>query len=657
MPMVRSDNRKALLEAVRERYGNQPIVRQALLPILCLLFCVTILLAFGAFKVERRDQLSEVVKSLRAFNEEQVRKNNARFNAIATLHRKATDLFNLSLSHVDGQELQSQFDTLFPEFGDGTRRSSPGLYEGTADTRGGVTYGIGAFLGGANAMTLEDKRQILAAYQVVRSLRSLDGGFKSFFYFTPTNRLVVFAPSRHDRLMFYRRQAPANFDFRREEFVSITTPENNPSRRMRCTGLQRIIYDRTGQTWTTGCMTPVDLGGRHVGSWGTSVPLDDLMPANDLNDVPGTGVILISREGRLIHHPRYTHQRRSGPESMLDLTTTRDPQLAALWAFVQQHRDGNYLGEALDSFVAMRRIDTPGWYALVVQDPSVMQAESNRLILRIAITAAICLVLQALAITWLLRRRVGVPLARLIERTRTLTRRVPNARFVDVDRVAQRDEVAQLTHDFDIMAERIGSAQSELERKVADRTKALRRANLQLKLIATRDPLTGIPSRRHLASEIDARLAVLGGEGHYLLAFDVDHLKRVNEVHGEETGDRALINIANGIAALLREGDLCGRIGGAEFAAFVRADTQAEAMNVVERVRTGLYGLETPGRYGEMVRVTVSAGVTGATAGDRFDALLLRADEALTEAKQGGRDRAIWHRPVGRRHNAIQRAS
>ncbi|MBA4762938.1 diguanylate cyclase [Sphingomonas sp.] len=586
---------------------------------------------------------------------EVVKEQETRFARIRATHMRATDLLRAELSANPRLDDPAAFSAMFPADPRGGRRSADALYTG-ASTPFGYVRTIGGFI--PREPDIASRQRLMAATGVVSRLgEGIRPELESLYYFTPENALVIFAADRPDRLSFYRKDAPSTLDFQQQEFATITTRAANLARTMRCTALRHIMYDRTGGTWTTGCMTPVDLGGRHVGSWGTSVPLDDLMPANDLNDVPGTGVILISREGRLIHHPRYTHQRRSGPESMLDLTTTRDPQLAALWAFVQQHRDGNYLGEALDSFVAMRRIDTPGWYALVVQDPSVMQAESNRLILRIAITAAICLVLQALAITWLLRRRVGVPLARLIERTRTLTRRVPNARFVDVDRVAQRDEVAQLTHDFDIMAERIGSAQSELERKVADRTKALRRANLQLKLIATRDPLTGIPSRRHLASEIDARLAVLGGEGHYLLAFDVDHLKRVNEVHGEETGDRALINIANGIAALLREGDLCGRIGGAEFAAFVRADTQAEAMNVVERVRTGLYGLETPGRYGEMVRVTVSAGVTGATAGDRFDALLLRADEALTEAKQGGRDRAIWHRPVGRRHNAIQRAS
>lgn len=585
---------------------------------------------------------------------EVAQQQEARFAHIRATHVRATDLLRAELSGNPRLDDPATFDAMFPADPRGGRRSADTLYTG-ASTPFGYVRTVGGFI--PREPDLASRQRLMAATGVVSRLgEGIRPELESLYFFTPDNALIIFAADRPDRLRFYRKDAPSTLDFQQQEFATITQRAANPARAMRCTALRHIMYDRTGGTWTTGCMTPFDIDGRHVGSWGTSVPLDDLMPTNDLNDVPGTGVILISREGRLIHHPRYTRQKRSGPESMLDLTTTRDPQLAALWAFVQQHRDGNYLGEALDSFVAMRRIDTPGWYALVLQDPAVMQAESNRLILRIALTAAICLVLQALAITWLLRRRVGVPLARLIERTRALTRRVPSARFVDVNRVAQRDEVAQLTHDFDIMAERIGSAQSELERKVADRTKALRRANLQLKLIATRDPLTGIPSRRHLASEIDARLAVLGGEGHYLLAFDVDHLQRVNVEHGEETGDRALINIANGIAALLREGDLCGRIGGAEFAAFVRADSQAEAMNVVERVRTGLYGLETPGRYGEMIRVTVSAGVTGATAGDRFDSLLLRADAALAEAKSGGRDRAIWYRSAGRRHNPMQRS-
>lgn len=581
-------------------------------------------------------------------------RQEARFARIRATHLRATDLLRAELSANSRIDDPAAFDAMFPRDPGGGRRSADTLYTGTS-TPFGYVRTLGGFI--PHEPVPAARRRLMAATAVVSRLgEGVRPELESLYYFTPDNALVIFAADRPDQLRFYRKDAPSTLDFQQMEFAAITTRAANPKRTMRCTALRHIMYDRTGGTWTTGCMTPIDIDGRHVGSWGTSVPLDDLMPKNDLDSVPGTSVILISREGRLIHHPGYTHQKQSGPESMLDLTTTRDPQLAALWAFVQQHRDGSYLGEALDSFVAMRGIDTPGWVALAVQDPSVMQAESRRLILRIALTAAVCLVLQALAITWLLRRRVGQPLARLIERTRALTRRVPTARFVEIDRVATRDEVAQLTHDFDLMADRIGSAQSALERKVADRAKALRRANMQLKLIATRDPLTGIPGRRHLASEVDARLAVLGNDGHYLLVFDIDHLQRVNQAHGDETGDRALINIANGIAALLREGDLCGRIGGAEFAAFVRADSQAEAMNVAERVRTGLYGLETPGRYGEMIRVTVSAGVTGAIPGDRFESMLVRAETALEQAKLGGRDRAALHRPGGRRRNATAKS-
>jgi PleD family two-component response regulator len=58
-----------------------------------------------------------------------------------------------------------------------------------------------------------------------------------------------------------------------------------------------------------------------------------------------------------------------------------------------------------------------------------------------------------------------------------------------------------------------------------------------------------------------------------------------------------------------------------------------------------------------MIRVTISAGVTGAAIGDRFDSLLLRADTALEQAKRGGRDRAVWHRPAGRRENAAMHSA
>ncbi|MFL9841034.1 diguanylate cyclase [Sphingomonas sp. ST-64] len=615
-----------------------------------LIFAVSGLIAYQDSEQRTREA---GLATLDHYARQVARHQEERFSRIRKTHVHATELFRAQFALGAPVTGPGAFDAMFPRDRRGGRRSAPALYDG-GSTPLGYMRGVGAFI--AHEPDGAERRRLMAATGIVHALgEGVRSDLESLYYFTPDNSLVIFAADRPDRLRFYRRDAPSSLDFQQQEFATIATPRANPGRTMRCTALRHIMHDRSGGTWTTGCMTPVDIGGRHVGTWGTSVLLDTLIEPGEFSDVPRAGVILISHEGRLIHHPDYTKQRRVGPEAMLDLTTTRDPRLAALWAFVQAQRDGRFLGEAptLDSFVAMRTIDTPGWYALVVQDEAVMRSESYRLILRVTLTAIACLVLQALTILLLLRRQVGTPLRRLIARTRALTRRVPPARHVDVERIAVRDEVTQLTHDFDVMAERIGSAQSELERRVAGRTEALHRANQQLKLNATRDSLTGIPNHRTFGAEVEARMASRNPEGHYLILFDIDHFHRINADHGEGTGDRALTRVANGIASLLREGDLYGRVGGDEFAAFIRAACPAEAMNVAERVRVGLFGLETPGRYGEMIRLNASVGVTGAAPGDSFDAVLARAGIALDRAKRGGRDRATYHaarasQPAGR---------
>ncbi|QDX26270.1 diguanylate cyclase [Sphingomonas suaedae] len=631
-----------MLERLPTLLRDMSITTRTAITLSALIGLIFVVAGFLSYRDSERRTREAGLTTLDHYARQVVREEERRFSRIRTTHIHATELMRAQLASSPRLADAAAFDVMFPADRRGGRRSAPALYNG-GNTPLGYIRGVGAFI--AHEPDAAARRRLMAATGIVHALgEGVRPELESLYYFTPDNSLVIFAADRPDRLRFYRQDAPSTLDFQRQEFATISTPTANPARAMRCTALRHIVHDRSGGTWTTGCMTPVDIDGRHVGTWGTSVLLDTLIAPSDFADVPRASVILISREGRLIHHPDYTRQRRVGPESMLDLTTTRDPRLAALWSFVQAQRDGHFLGEApsLDSFVAMRKIGTPGWYALVVQDEAVMRAETNRLILRVALTAAACLVLQALTILFLLRRQVGAPLRRLIERTRALTRRVPPARYVDIERIAVRDEVAQLTHDFDVMAERIGSAQTELERKVSDRTEALRRANLKLKLIATQDQLTGIPNRRSLVTEVEARMATRSAEGHYLLLFDIDRFKRINDVHGETTGDRALIRIANGIASLLREGDVCGRIGGAEFAAFVRADSQAEAMNVAERVRVGLFGLQTPGRYGEMIRLTVSAGVAGAVMDDDFDTLFARAEAALNRAKRLGRDRAAW---------------
>lgn len=634
-----------MARVTRHIFGDMSITTRTAILLSALVGAIFIIAGILAFRdTDHRARIAGLA-NLDHYARQVARQQDERFARIRAVHQRATQLLRAELATNPTLGTPATFDSLFAPDPRGGRRSVPALFDGGV-TPMGYVRGVGAIVPGEPDP--QQRRMLSAAVHTVHALgEAVHPGMESLYLFTPRNDLVIFAPARSDRLNFYRKDAPPDFDFQKEELATIVTPAANPARAMRCTALRHILSDRKGGTWTTGCMTPVDLGGRHVAAWGTSILLDQLMLAHDFDDIRGADVILISREGRLIYHPGYTRQAQPGPESLLDLTRTADPALQALWRFVRESGNRPFLGEApaIDSFVALRRIEATGWYVLVRQDRAVLHADTWRTVGRIAMTALVCLVLQALAIFLLMRWQVGVPLQALIERTRLITRRTAPARFVERERLTSPDEVVQLTHDFDLMAERVLSTQDELERKVALRTDALRNANKALKVEATRDPLTGIPNRRHLMTEIEARLAVLGPDDHYLLAIDIDQFDRINAEHGRAAGDAALTQVANGIVALLRDGDLCGRMGGGEIVALIRASSQADAMAVAERVRFGVTMLESPGRHGAMIRMTVSVGVARARDGDGCDSLYARADAALCEAKQRGRDRIFAHVP------------
>jgi diguanylate cyclase (GGDEF)-like protein len=395
-------------------------------------------------------------------------------------------------------------------------------------------------------------------------------------------------------------------------------------------------------------MTPAYLNGRYVGGWGSSLLLDDLLATSRFEGLPGTDVVLVSREGRLIRHPEYTRQNQAGTERYLDLTKAERPELRALWAFLQRQGERPFQGHVpeLDSYVALRRIPTPGWYALTLQRVDVVEAGARRSLYRVLVSAIICLTLQALLLFLILRRRVAAPLQRLIERTGAMASRYADPEAQTRDQAAQGDEIERLAADFDRMADQVTQAHARLEQRVRERTDQLARANDELRALAEIDPLTGLMNRRRLRTEMETALA--GAEQGVALAvllFDVDHFKRINDTHGHQIGDQVLQAIAGECRPLLRPSDCFARIGGEEFMVVLRDLTLLDAWQVAERVREGLELLPVPTDRGD-VRFTVSIGLTSYARGDSAEALYRRADEALYDAKRSGRNRTrIVERP------------
>lgn len=160
--------------------------------------------------------------------------------------------------------------------------------------------------------------------------------------------------------------------------------------------------------------------------------------------------------------------------------------------------------------------------------------------------------------------------------------------------------------------------------------------------MAVTDALTGTYNRRHffIAGERGFAHARRLHEPASLLLLDVDDFKAVNDLHGHALGDRVLIAVAQACMACMRESDLLARYGGEEFVALLPATDLAHALQVAERIRAAVAGLQFNTDTGASVRPTVSVGVAMLTrASTTFDALLAQADSAMYRAKRSGKNR------------------
>jgi two-component system, cell cycle response regulator len=185
---------------------------------------------------------------------------------------------------------------------------------------------------------------------------------------------------------------------------------------------------------------------------------------------------------------------------------------------------------------------------------------------------------------------------------------------------------------------------AELDARVmaALRVKALHdqlvEANRRLAEQAMTDELTGLANRRHGAVALERAVALAVRHGHRLALarIDVDRFKAINDTHGHQAGDEVLAEVARRLAGSVRGGDELARWGGDEFVAILPATDRAGALRAAERMRAAV-AAEPIDVRGAQVPVTISVGWAH-WVGDTPDDLLARADRALYQAKDLGRD-------------------
>lgn len=171
--------------------------------------------------------------------------------------------------------------------------------------------------------------------------------------------------------------------------------------------------------------------------------------------------------------------------------------------------------------------------------------------------------------------------------------------------------------------------------------KDLRSAEQKLVNMAIRDFLTGLLTRREAFRRIEAEISRTGRLGEPLSAImaDVDHFKKVNDSYGHLAGDIVLQSVAKLLEKTVRDYDIVCRYGGEEFLIVTPMTGSDNAQGLAERIRKLGEEMAVPVEGHADLKITLSLGVTEYKPGDRIEALISRADQALYEAKNSGRNR------------------
>ena len=239
-----------------------------------------------------------------------------------------------------------------------------------------------------------------------------------------------------------------------------------------------------------------------------------------------------------------------------------------------------------------------------------------------------------------------------------------NGRLVGPVPITSRDEFGQLGQQFNHLSLELNVANSRLQsrieaadkqlietnRRLVQQSEELKRVNEEFKKLSVTDALTGLHNRRHFEEcmESEVQVSLRHGDTNSLLIIDIDHFKKVNDRYGHPGGDKVLEAVAEAMQHLLRKTDILCRLGGEEFVALCKRADKASSMEIGEKLRETIEGLQIP-MDGQYVSVTISIGIAtmGADEAEQTaDTWYRHADQAVYHSKMHGRNRVTHYHDI-----------
>jgi len=299
-------------------------------------------------------------------------------------------------------------------------------------------------------------------------------------------------------------------------------------------------------------------------------------------------------------------------------------------------------------------------------EPIALQLADQRasLVKREILVIALIALGEFVALSWIIigpLTRVSRALESNVDENGVILRDIPEESRDEIGELARRFNQmrAQLNAANQTLHGRVEAADRELQeayQKLLEQSAALQHSNLELERLSLTDPLTGLGNRRAFDQAIEADLALFRRHGDVasLLVLDLDNFKAINDTHGHDVGDLILCQFADALQSNVRETDSVCRLGGEEFAVFLRRADHEAAMLSAEKLRSAVQNMVVEVDEELSLSVTVSIGVATLSTSMRLTnavALYKAADQAMYASKQTGRNRVTHFESLEARLN------
>jgi PAS domain S-box-containing protein len=379
-------------------------------------------------------------------------------------------------TNMQSLDVNNQFNELFEENLDGTRRMVQAAYDGKPRLDGSQSYYISGYIGKNVSITPEIQRRTILAYDLIdRFAQAWHTRFPNLYISMPENVAIAHWPG-----IPWGMNASSDLDVNNEEFVYVANRENNPDRKQVWTGL---YFDQTANEWVVSGETPIYINDQHLLTVGNDILLNDLINRTYNDHLKGTHNFIIRDDGRLIAHPE-RKQELSNTRGLYNVVSQEDTDLSHILNLIRG--EGSKYGVISDDLknqiIAYTRLKGPDWYYVSVLPKSYLESTALIVARFMILLGLFLLFMETFLLYLILRGQVLTPLSGFIAASKGLAKSNFNIdekteKSLPVER---DDEVGELARSFDDMAKQLSDYSLNLEQKVNSRTKELKQKQIEL---------------------------------------------------------------------------------------------------------------------------------------------------------------------------------